>query len=134
VIAAATPGADVDVVEAFAVFHDSQRFHDGGDHNHGVRAAELVKTLRDKLGLTEEQFAKLVRACRYHNGGRPTADPTVGACFDADRLDLTRVGTFPDPTFLTTAAAKELCATPSWTWERFKPSKSHVCGTEKSRK
>jgi uncharacterized protein len=33
--------------------------------------------------------------------------PTIGVCWDADRLDLTRVGIMPDPEFFSTAAGKE---------------------------
>jgi uncharacterized protein len=32
---------------------------------------------------------------------------TVQTCWDADRLDLGRVGTTPDPRYLCTAAAKQ---------------------------
>ena len=34
-------GADPDVVELFAFLHDSKRFSDGADPEHGRRAAEL---------------------------------------------------------------------------------------------
>jgi hypothetical protein len=37
-----------------------------------------------------------------------TDDPTVGACWDADRLDLPRVGVTVDPRLLSTAAARNL--------------------------
>ena len=36
-----------------------------------------------------------------------TSDPTVGACWDADRLDLPRVWITPDPALLSTARAHE---------------------------
>ena len=37
-----------------------------------------------------------------------TGDPTIDACFDADRLDLGRVGIIPDPGRLATEKGKEL--------------------------
>jgi uncharacterized protein len=59
-------------------------------------------------GLTEEQFTKLHFAVQQHNGGKPTTDPTIGVCFDADRLDLLRVGILPNPKLLSTEAARGL--------------------------
>jgi uncharacterized protein len=37
-------------------------------------------------------------------------DPTVGCCFDADRLDLARCGITPNPELLSTEAVRELLA------------------------
>jgi len=41
-------------------------------------------------------FDALVDACRLHTQERTHPDPTVAACFVADRLDLSRVGYRPD--------------------------------------
>ena len=41
-------GAREDIVELFAFLHDSQRFHDGTDRDHGAREAD------DALGLNRE--------------------------------------------------------------------------------
>ena len=48
----------------------------------------------------------LVEACRYHSDGIVDAHPTIQACWDADRLDLGRVGIRPDPRFLCTGYAR----------------------------
>jgi hypothetical protein len=40
-------------------------------------------------------------------GGGTTSDPTIGACWDADRLDLWRLGRRPDPMLLSTPAARD---------------------------
>ena len=37
-------------------------------------------------------------------------EPTIDACFDADRLDLGRVGITPDPNKMATAKGKELAS------------------------
>ena len=37
-------------------------------------------------------------------------NPTIDACFDADRLDLGRVGITPDPNKMATAKGKELAS------------------------
>jgi uncharacterized protein len=47
----------------------------------------------------------LWQAIRSHDKAQLTDDPTVGACWDADRLDLPRVGTKVDPAFLSTDEA-----------------------------
>jgi uncharacterized protein len=107
-IAASTPGVNIQVVEFFAVFHDSRRQNEGWDQGHGQRGGELAKLLRGTLfEVTDEEFALLYNACRYHTDGKTEADPTVQACWDADRLDLARVGKMPNPKYLCTPAAKD---------------------------
>jgi len=87
-------GADVDVVRLFAIFHDSRRFDDAYDAEHGPRGAEFAKLCRDQklFGLEDERFDKLYKACQMHTKVPRTGDPTIDTCFDADRLDLGRVG------------------------------------------
>jgi uncharacterized protein len=107
-IAAALPGVNSEVVELFAVFHDAQRRNEGIDAGHGRRGAKLAESLRGALfELSDEAFALLEVACRYHTDGRTDGDVTVQACWDADRLDIGRVGIRPDPRHLCTAAAKD---------------------------
>jgi len=101
-------GADLEIVELFAFLHDSKRFDNGFDRDHGRRAAGFVKTLQGSLlSLSEEKLELLVYACAYHCDGLTEADVTVQTCWDADRLDLGRIGIRPDPRYLCTAAAKE---------------------------
>jgi hypothetical protein len=42
--------------------------------------------------LTPEQLRLLRRACATHTHGITSDDPTIGVCWDADRLDLRRFG------------------------------------------
>lgn len=101
-------GADPEVIELFALLHDSKRLNDGRDPKHGARAAEFAASLRDSLlTLPQEQFELLQFACEYHTDGLTEADITVQTCWDADRLDLGRVGIRPDPRYLCTPAARE---------------------------
>jgi len=105
------PEADPTVVRMFAIFHDACRQDEMGDPKHGHRAADRVTRLHQEgkiEGITEDQFQKLEFACRHHNGGKPVDDPTIGVCFDSDRLDLIRVGIIPNPKLLSTDAAKGL--------------------------
>jgi uncharacterized protein len=103
-----TPAADPLLVFLFALFHDSMRLTDGHDPDHGPRAAVLVQEVRDHLPprITDAQIDTLVYACNEHTFGGISSDPTVAVCWDADRLNLWRVGIRPDPLRLSTAAAK----------------------------
>lgn len=102
-------GGDPEVVRLFALFHDSRRENEDWDPDHGLRGAELARSLRGSLiHLDDAQFELLFTACRDHTDGATSEDPTIGACWDADRLDLGRVGTDPDPEFMSTEAGKAL--------------------------
>ena len=104
-------GADTTVVRLFAVFHDSRRENDGWDKGHGARGAELATTLLgDLFDLPDDTFALLHYACTWHTDGQYHPDPTIGTCWDADRLDLGRVGIIPAPGFMSTPFAREIAA------------------------
>ncbi len=101
-------GAKVEVVQLFAVFHDSCRVGDGGDDGHGERGAKLAFELRDDLFLLNDtDFELLYEACARHTDGLTEADLTIQTCWDADRLDLGRVGIMPETTKLCTPAARK---------------------------
>ena len=111
-------GADVRIVELFAYLHDSRRLEDGWDRDHGRRAAEFVRSLNTELlGLAEEGLESLAYACAYHSDGLTEASVTVQTCWDADRLDLGRIGVRPEPDRLCTPAARDP-ATIEWAWSR----------------
>ena len=106
---AARNGADMDVVRLFAVLHDSCRMNDYGDPEHGIRAAEYARKMRGRLyKIDNAQFDILYQACKWHAHGNTSMDPTIGACWDADRLDLGRVSVIPDPCFFSTQAGRDL--------------------------
>jgi uncharacterized protein len=102
-------GADAEVVRLFALFHDSRRVNETHDPGHGQRGGELARSLRGSLvHLDDARFELLYEACRLHTDGLTAGDPTMQACWDADRLDLGRVGVIPRPNRLCTDAAREL--------------------------
>lgn len=115
---AESTGADWDVVVLFALFHDIARVNDGHDPEHGRRAAEVVRRMAAELdGFNGERLELLVRACAGHADGLTTDEATVGTCWDADRLDLGRVGTRPRGDRLCTDAARDPVVL-DWAWRR----------------
>lgn len=95
---------DLEIVTLFALLHDSQRWDEYADKLHGVRgqafAAELAPTAMPYL--SRERLTLLRAAILDHPNGFliNRGDPggvTIQACWDADRLDLGRVGIKPDP-------------------------------------
>lgn len=95
------------VIRLFAIFHDACRLNDQRDPGHGNRGAALAETLlKDTPLLVPEETALLVEACRGHTSGKTAGDLIVQICWDADRLDLGRVGIQPDPGLLCTPAAR----------------------------
>ena len=96
---ASETGADIVVVRLFSLFHDSKRADDGYDEEHGSRSAEFAKEYFEehRIDITQEQFDKLYHACKFHTTEHCSGDATIDTCYDADRLDLGRVGIELDP-------------------------------------
>jgi uncharacterized protein len=94
-------GADLLVVELFAFLHDSHRQNDFRDPQHGGRAADYALSLNGSYFLLNRlQMDKLHYAISAHSDGEVHDDVTIQTCWDADRLDLWRVGKTPDPKYL----------------------------------
>ena len=98
-------GADIVVVRLFALFHDSKRANDGEDIVHGARGAKFAKACFEehRFDITQEQFEKLYHACKFHTTEHRSGDTTIDTCYDADRLDLGRVGIVLAPAKMATA-------------------------------
>ena len=65
--------------------------------------------LRD---FNDEQVALLKRACELHTLKHRTGNITIDTCFDADRLDLPRVGITPDPELMATSQGSKIASNP----------------------
>lgn len=105
--------ADREVITLFALLHDSCREDEHSDHYHGGRAAHLAEYLNGRcyqISSTQEQ--QLVHAIERHSGGHMSDDLTVQSCWDADRLDLGRLGILTSPGRLGSERAKQLCHSP----------------------
>jgi uncharacterized protein len=96
-----------DVPALFAFLHDACRENDGSDPEHGPRAVGLAERLRGRcFEVDDEGFGQLCTALDGHSRGGLTADLVVQACWDADRLDLARLGYRVDPARLGTAEGR----------------------------
>ncbi|MCY7304047.1 MAG: hypothetical protein LH654_13655 [Thermoleophilia bacterium] len=102
-------GCDAELVLLFALLHDTQRFNESRDPEHGLRAALFAQELRAEgvLALDDERLDVLADACTRHDQGFVSDDPTTGACWDADRLNLWRVGITPEARLLSTPPARQ---------------------------
>jgi len=100
---------DVDrtLVLCFGLLHDTRRLTDSFDPEHGARAASFAEELREEgvLVLDDGRFERLAAALVDHANGLVSTDPTIGTCWDADRLHLPRVGIHPRRELVSTEAA-----------------------------
>lgn len=114
---------DPRVPSLFGLFHDCKRLNEYYDPEHGPRAASFVNDLA-KAGqfnniLSNIDVDHLIMACEGHSEGLMTGPLIVQICWDADRLDLGRVGIRPDPRRLCTEAAKnEILRAKAYQWSR----------------
>ena len=101
-------GANTRVIEYFAFIHDLGRENDGFDPEHGNRAAIIAEQIAgDLIDVTPQELELLTTACKGHSDGHMLADVTVMTCWNADRLDLGRVGIKPNPDRLCNPYARE---------------------------
>ncbi len=112
---AADPAAgapDGELLLLFALLHDALREDDGYDPDHGPRAALLLDELvaDGTLRLAPDRHERLHEALRDHTRGTVSADPTIGVCWDADRLLIGRVGLVPDPRYCSTDVGRRRAA------------------------
>jgi uncharacterized protein len=104
-------GADKEVISYFAYFHDCMRENDRRDPEHGLRAAQFAAKHRELIDLTELQFEQLIDACQGHTNAERPDCVTINTCWDADRLDLGRIGLPPNSEFLHSIEAKRIADT-----------------------
>ncbi len=108
-------GANALIVELFAFLHDSCRLNEYSDAVHGDRAADYAMSLNTRyfeLGRTD--LERLCYAIRHHSDGMISEDRTIQCCWDADRLDLGRVGYVPDPFYLSEVAHGYISEAYAW--------------------
>jgi len=89
------------ILVAFGLLHDCRRETDDWDPDHGARAARVALRSRPLKRLAGVEGRELVaEACRLHERGPITpASAQIGACWDADRVNLVRLGFSLDPRY-----------------------------------
>lgn len=118
----------LNVIRAFAYLHDKCRVDNYSDLEHGTRAAKMLYDIRDSIlsEFDEEEFSLLETACRLHTTTHKTGNLTIDICFDADRLDLNRVGITPEPSRMATEKGAYYARHPDVYYELVKTYENHL--------
>ena len=90
-----------------AYLHDIGRVNDNGGNEHALQGFEISKQLLAKYW-PHLDHRKILTAIKEHADSLITDDPLIGSIWDADRLDLTRLGIKINPELLSTKTAKKL--------------------------
>lgn len=98
---------DSQLVVLFALLHDSQRFYECDDSEHGPLAQQYLATLlADRVIMLDAERAELLgRAIRLHDAAMTSSCATTAACWDADRLQLQRFSVCLDQQLFSSAFA-----------------------------
>ena len=116
-------GANLLVVELFSFLHDSQRLNEYEDNLHGERAAEYAVSLNHiYFELKAKGLDDLTHAIRFHSEGGVHQCSTIQTCWDADRLDLGRVGIKPNARYLSAHASDMIENAYQWSRSKFQVS------------
>ena len=102
-------GTDKELITLFAYIHDLGRENEDEDVGYGERSVTILEDLYNKkiINIKPEKYQKLIYACRNHDSKTAQSDDlNIQTCWDADRLDLWRIGIEPNPKFLFTKEAK----------------------------
>lgn len=100
-------GANPNIIIAFGLFHDCKRENDNEDPEHGHRGGDILREYAEFINLTEEEVEKAAIACEGHTNVLHNNDLDIGTCWDSDRLDLFRVGIYPEENYLNTIEAQD---------------------------
>jgi uncharacterized protein len=122
------PGDAQTCILLFAWLHDLAREDDEGTRTHAVDGAAQLDRILPAIGepLSGDQREILRGAIHYHSDGMVAREAvvaglfdrvgwppelvilTIGCCWDADRLDLPRVGITPDPALMSTSSWRDV--------------------------
>lgn len=104
---AAALGEDIESAIVAGFLHDCGRTDDGGGTCHAydssIIARKAIAALDPHLDVD-----RLCDGIARHADGDVTQDALIGCLWDADRLDLTRIGVDPDPDLLSTPVARRM--------------------------
>lgn len=85
--------------------HDCARENDGNGNSHAHESALLATKIISKF-YPEINIERVYNAIFFHADGLITDDPFIGCIWDADRLNLVRIGIIPKVELLSTEVAK----------------------------
>lgn len=100
-------GEDVMSATVGGFLHDCARQNDGNGEGHARESAQMARSIIVKH-FGELDVNRICSAIADHAAGKTTADGLAAAIWDADRLDLARLGIVVDPAYLSTALARRL--------------------------
>jgi len=100
-------GEDVESAVVMGFLHDSARRDDRGGPGHAHDSAVLARRLLGRF-YPDMDADRICDAIERHADGETTADPLTACLWDADRLELKRLGRTIDTDLLSTEAAKRL--------------------------
>ena len=86
-------GADLEIVQAAALLHDTGETTPGAEEraNHHFAAADFASEVLQKEGWSAERIAAVqhcIRAHRFRDNREPPVTPEAKVLFDADKLDV----------------------------------------------
>lgn len=87
--------------------HDCARNNDSDGNSHAHESAWLAKKIIE-TNWSNIDIGKIFNAIYYHADGLNTDDPFIGCIWDADRLNLVRLGIIPKVELLSTEFAKRI--------------------------
>jgi len=107
-IAGAT-GENVEGAIVAGFLHDCARTDEGGGNSHAHASAEIARELMGRF-YPHLDMGRLCEGIARHADGTATADLLIGSIWDADRLDLRRLGIHVEADMLSTALARRILA------------------------
>lgn len=100
-------GEDVESAVVMGFLHDSARKNDGNDIEHAHDSAILARELLERF-YPSLDADRICEAIAGHADGKVTSDPLTACLWDADRLELKRIGRTIDLGLLSTETARRL--------------------------
>ncbi len=100
-------GEDVESAVVMGFLHDCARSNDGNDTEHGHESAFLARGLIERF-YPHLDVDRICEAIAGHADGEVTIDPLTACLWDADRLELKRIGRTIDLDLLSTKVARRL--------------------------
>ncbi len=100
-------GEDVESAVVMGFLHDCARRNDKNDIDHARDSEVLARGLIERF-YSHLDVDRICEAIAGHADGEVTSDPFTGCLWDADRMELKRIGRTIDLDLLSTKVAKRL--------------------------